>query len=169
MAPPPASTLFFRDTSFLDHAKAICPPNGTISGTRGTGPIAGAWAMIKLLGEPGFVSVAQKSIALRDALLEGVRAIDGLSVYPGSRINMALIYSEELDLGPVDAALRERGWMYAAQPVPPAVSIVLVTMPHNDGQVDPLLEDLHDTIGLAVPLGSGADELAAAPDASYGL
>ena len=42
MAPPPAGTLFFRDASLLASAKEICPPNGTMSGTRGTGPIAGA-------------------------------------------------------------------------------------------------------------------------------
>ena len=71
MAPPPAGTLFFRDADLLEHAKAVCPPNGTMTGTRGTGPIAGAWTMVKLLGDEGYQAVSLKSIALRDELVAG--------------------------------------------------------------------------------------------------
>ncbi|HWL44939.1 MAG TPA: aminotransferase class V-fold PLP-dependent enzyme [Ilumatobacter sp.] len=152
MAPPPAGLLLFRDAELLEHAKVICPPNGTMSGTRGTGPIAGAWTMVTLLGEPGYTAVSLKSMALRDRLVAGVQAIDGLRVYPGSRINMTLIHADELDLRPVVERLRERGWMFSARALPAPVSIVTVTMPHNDGTIDPLLAELHDAIGLALPL-----------------
>jgi glutamate/tyrosine decarboxylase-like PLP-dependent enzyme len=169
MATPPASTLFFRDAGVLAHAKAVCPPNGTMTGTRGTGPIAGAWTMVKLLGDEGYQAVSLKSMALRDELIAGVSGIDGLSVYPGSRINIALIHSIELDLRPVATELRERGWMFSARAVPEPVSIVVVPMPHNHGQVEPFLEDLRDAMKFAVPFdgaSAGADD---GPVSQYGF
>jgi glutamate/tyrosine decarboxylase-like PLP-dependent enzyme len=169
MAPPPASTLFFRDASLLELAKAVCPPNGTMSGTRGAGPIAGAWTMVKLLGEAGYIDVSLKSMALRDAFVAGVEKIDGLRVYPGSRINMSLVHSDELDLRPVVVELRDRGWMFSSPPVPAPVSIVVVPMPHNDGQIEPLLEDLHEAMASAVPVDAGAVDESAASVSKYGF
>lgn len=169
MAPPPAGTLLFRDASLLASAKEICPPNGTMSGTRGTGPIAGAWTMVTLLGEPGYTAVSLKSMALRDELVAGVREIPGLSVHPGSRINMTLIHSETLDLRPVAEELRSRGWMYAARQVPAPVSLVLVLMPHNDGQTAQFLADLRATVDLAQPLQQAAADPSKEPVSSYGF
>lgn len=168
MAPPPAGSLFFRDQSYLDSAKEICPPNGTISGTRGAGPIAGAWAMTKLLGEEGYVAVSLKSMALRDELVEGVRSIEGLSVYPGSQINISLIHSETLDLRPVVDEIRHRGWMFAARAVPGPVSVVVVPMPHNDGQNEAFLADLRDAMALALPLDT-ASAVSEEKVSSYGF
>lgn len=169
MAPPPVSTLFFRDASVLAHAKAICPPNGTMSGTRGTGPIAGAWTMVKLLGEAGYIAISQKSMALRDRFVEGATAIGGLQVYPGSRINMSLVYSDEIDLRPVVDALRERGWMFSARPVPAPVSLVVVPMPQSDGQIGLLLDDLRDRVALAPLLADRPAGVAGEPLSVYGF
>lgn len=152
MAPPPAGSLTFRDADLLAAAKEVCPPNGTMTGTRGTGPIAGAWAMVKLLGLEGYTAVSHASMAMRDELVEGVLAIDGLEIYPGSRINMSLIHSTTLDLRPVAEALRERGWQFAARAIPAPVGIVLVPMPHNVGRIPLLLEDLRAVMHLAQPI-----------------
>lgn len=169
MAPPPASTLFFRDEALLATAKEICPPNGTISGTRGAGPIAGAWAMVTLLGTPGYTAVSLKSMAMRDELVTGVREIDGLSVHPGSQINMSLIHSETLDLHPVAEELRARGWMFAARAVPGPVSIVVVPMPHNEGQIAAFLSDLRETMGLAYPIEDDTSGAGRKSVSSYGF
>jgi glutamate/tyrosine decarboxylase-like PLP-dependent enzyme len=152
MAPPPAGTLLFRDAELLAAAKEICPPNGTMSGTRGTGPIAGAWTMVRLLGEPGYTAVSLASMAMRDELNAGVASIDGLRVHPGSRINMSLIHSTTIDLRPAAERLRERGWMFAARPVPAPVSMVLVPMPHNTGRIQPFLADLAEAVTDAPPI-----------------
>ncbi|RNL62503.1 aminotransferase class V-fold PLP-dependent enzyme [Nocardioides marmoriginsengisoli] len=149
MAPPPASTLFFRDSGLLELAKEICPPNGTISGTRGTGPIAGAWTMVKLLGTWGYVDVAKKSISMRDQLAAGAAEIPGLLVHPGSRINMTLIHSQTVDLRPVVDRLRDRGWMFAVRAIPAPAGIVLAPMPHNEGQAPAFLDDLADAVAAA--------------------
>ncbi len=152
MAPPPASTLFFRDDALLEAAKAMCPPNGTIAGTRGTGPIAGAWAMVTLLGEDGYTAVSLQTMKLRDRLFSGVEAIDGVQIYPGSRINVSLLFSDELDLSHVVAELRTKGWMFSTRNHPRNVAMVLVPMPQNERAIDPFLEDLETAMSLASPL-----------------
>lgn len=167
MAPPPAGSLTFRDEALLAAAKEICPPNGTMSGTRGVGPIAGAWAMVRLLGQAGYEAVSLASMAMRDELNAGVERIEGLEIHPGSRINMSLIHSTTLDLRPTAEELRRRGWMFAARSVPAPVGMVLVPMPHNVGRIAPFLADLEDAVGLARPLG--AEELSAAGVSSYGF
>jgi hypothetical protein len=112
--------------------------------------------MVKLLGEPGYTAVSRCSIGLRDALAAGVREIDGLSVYPGSHINISLYYSDTLDLRPVVGVLRDRGWMFSARAVPTPAGIVAVPMPHNYGMVEPFLADLRDGMASAVPLDEAA-------------
>lgn len=169
MAPPPAGSLFFRDAELLAAAKEICPPNGTMSGTRGTGPIAGAWAMATLLGEAGYTAVSLKSMALRDELIEGVLEIPGLDVYPGSRINISLIHSPTLDLRPVVEEIRSRGWMFAARQVPAPVGIVVVPMPHNEGQTPLFLADLRAAMELAVPLTPEVSAAEQEKVSSYGF
>ncbi|TYB46317.1 aminotransferase class V-fold PLP-dependent enzyme [Actinomadura chibensis] len=169
MAPPPAGMLLFRDPDLLESAKKICPPNGTMSGTRGTGPIAGAWTMVELLGEPGYTAVSLKSMAMRDELADGVRGIDGLLVHPGSRINMALVFSRTHDLRPVATGMRARGWMFAARPVPAPLGMVVVPMPHNDGQTGPFVDDLRAAMELAVPLDGGVPAAAQESVSSYGF
>ncbi|MGE0237415.1 MAG: aminotransferase class V-fold PLP-dependent enzyme [Parvibaculaceae bacterium] len=157
MAPPPAGSLIFRDASLLAAAKQICPPNGTMSGTRGVGPIAGAWAMVKLLGENGYAAVSHASMAMRDELVSGVQGVPGLQVYPGSRINMTLLHSETHDLRPVAEELRRKGWMFAARTVPAPVGMVFVPMPHNHGKIAPLLAHLRDAMALAPSLGAARE------------
>ena len=169
MAPPPAGSLFFRDTDLLEHAKAMCPPNGTMSGTRGAGPIAGAWTMMKLLGEEGYTAVSRCSIGLRDAIAAGVDDIEGLSIYPGSQINISLIYSELFDLRPAVESLREAGWMFSARAIPAPASIVSVTMPHNAGKVEPFLADLRAAMATAVPLSDEALAALGGSVSTYGF
>ena len=169
MAPPPAGSLFFRDADLLEHAKAICPPNGTMSGTRGAGPIAGAWTMMKLLGEEGYTAVSLCSIGLRDAISAGVGDIEGLSIYPGSQINISLIHSDLFDLRPVVESLRAAGWMFSARAVPAPASIVSVTMPHNAGKVEPFLTDLRAAMATAVPLSDEARAALGGSVSTYGF
>lgn len=157
MAPPPAGSLTFRDADLLAAAKEICPPNGTMTGTRGAGPIAGAWTMVTLLGEAGYTAVSRQSMALRDELVAGVASIEGVLVHPGSRINMSLLHSDTLDLRPVAEELRRRGWQFAARAIPAPVGIVVVPMPHNHGRIEPFLRDLRDSMPRAEPLGAGAE------------
>ena len=159
MAPPPASSLFFRDAELLKLARLVAPPFGTISGTRPTGPIAAAWTMLKRLGLQGFTQVALHSMRLRDEMAAAVASIPGLKVLPDSRINLLTVYSEEIDLRPVIAALAERQWMVVTHEAPPPAAMCICTMPQNDGQVEPFVKDLAEAMATAgAPIGALADE-----------
>jgi glutamate/tyrosine decarboxylase-like PLP-dependent enzyme len=157
MVPPPASCIVFRNEELLDFARKIAPPNGCITGTRATGPMVAAWTMLNLVGLEGYIAISRKSMELKKTLEDGVRQISGLKLLPDSKINMAVVYSQEYDLMPVITKLRQKGWIFAIQPTPPPISLQIVTMPQNDGQVDPFLDELKRAMKLAQPIKSAAD------------
>jgi glutamate/tyrosine decarboxylase-like PLP-dependent enzyme len=108
LVPPPASSLYFRDDTLLEDAKRIAPPNGTLSGTRPTGPIAAAWASVQLMGLERYQAASVRSMRLKEEIVAGVQEIPGLEIVPDSMINIFVVYSPTLDLRPVSAELTER-------------------------------------------------------------
>jgi glutamate/tyrosine decarboxylase-like PLP-dependent enzyme len=151
MVPPPASSLYFRDAELLEYAKKIAPPNGTLAGTRGTGPIAASWAAMQLLGLERYMASSRRSIELRDSLVAGIREIPGLDVVPDSKINLFVAFSPSLDLHRVIDRLNELGWMFVTNAQPEPVAISLCTMPQNESSVEPFLADLSEAVSLASP------------------
>jgi tyrosine decarboxylase/aspartate 1-decarboxylase len=171
LVPPPASSLYFRDAELLEYAKKIAPPNGTLSGTRGTGPIAASWTALQLMGLERYVAASRHSMALRDDLVAGICEIPGLDVVPGSMINIFVAYSPSMDLRPVVAELSERGWMFVTNQEPAPVAICLCTMPQNERSGEPFLADLADAVRLAaepVPSGARGSEDAGRGEPGYG-
>jgi glutamate/tyrosine decarboxylase-like PLP-dependent enzyme len=154
MCPPPCSLLLFRNKELLDAAKIIAPPCGVMTGTRANGPIAAAWTMLRAAGLEGFKQIALTTIRMRDQLMSGLQAYDGLKVTYESRMNCFGAYSDELDLRPVVDALREKGWIFTTKSTPAPVCIVLVPMPQNDGQIEHFLADFQTAMQeKAVRLG----------------
>lgn len=161
MVPPPASSLYFRDASLLENAKRIAPPNGTLAGTRGTGPIAASWAALQLMGLERYVATSLRSMQLKEAILAGIREIPELDVVPGSMINIFVVYSPSVDLRPVADRLSELGWMFVTNAEPKPIALCLCTMPQNEFSAGPFLADLHEAISLALPVavaGQGGEQ-----------
>jgi glutamate/tyrosine decarboxylase-like PLP-dependent enzyme len=158
MVPPPASSLYFRDEDLLAHARRMAPPFGTLAGTRGTGPIAASWTMIQLLGLERYISIARRSMDLKQQVVDGVQAIPGLAVVPDGKINIFVVHSPRYDLSPVVGELNERGWMFVTNPEPGPLAICLCTMPQNEGSVGPFLGDLREAMGAATPVSPGAKD-----------
>jgi len=152
MVPPPASCLIFRNEELIDFAKKIAPPAGCLTGTRAAGPIAASWTMLNLLGLEGYIAISRKTMELKEAMEDGIGQIPGLKVFPDSKINLFLAYSDEYDLGPVFEELHKRGWTFATHSIPPRVGIVICMLPQNDGQVEPFLTDLKKNMRLATPI-----------------
>jgi glutamate/tyrosine decarboxylase-like PLP-dependent enzyme len=164
MAPPPASTLTFRNQELLDNLRSIAPPFGTVSGTRPSAPVAAAWTIVRHLGLDGYLQVAQHSMKLRDDMAEGLASIPGVKVLPGSMINLLVAYSEDLDLRPVVNAMRDRGWMITTKVPPTPVAITLTFMPQNDGQIEAFADDLRTEIErCACPLGELGEDYDCSP------
>jgi tyrosine decarboxylase/aspartate 1-decarboxylase len=151
LVPPPASSLYFRDQDLLEHAKKIAPPNGTLSGTRGTGPIAASWTAFQVMGLERYMAASRHSMALRDELIAGICDIPGMQVVPDSMINIFVAYSASMDLRPVVAELSARGWMFVTNQEPAPIAICLCTMPQNERSAGPFLADLAEAVRLAAP------------------
>jgi glutamate/tyrosine decarboxylase-like PLP-dependent enzyme len=158
MVPPPASSLYFRDAALLEHAKQIAPPNGTLSGTRPTGPIASAWTAVQLMGVERYMAASVRSMQLKEQLIAGMLEIPGIAVVPGSKINIFVAYSPELDLAPVAADMTERGWMFVTNAQPGPLAICLCTMPQNERSAEPFLADLREAMSLATPAAPAGPE-----------
>ncbi len=165
LVPPPASSLYFRDGELLEHARRIAPPNGTLSGTRPTGPIAAAWTAVQLMGIERYMAASVRSMRLKEQVVAGVRDISGLAVVPGSLINIFVVYSPDMDLRPVAAELTERGWMFVTNAEPAPLALCLCTMPQNEYSAEPFLADLRDAMGRAEPAAAAT---AADPGDGYG-
>jgi len=156
LVPPPASSLYFRDADLLEFAKKIAPPNGTLSGTRGTGPIAAAWTAFQVMGLERYMAASRHSMTLRDELVAGIREIPGMEIVQGSVINIFVAYSPTMDLRPVVTELSARGWMFVTNQEPAPIAICLCTMPQNERSAGPFLADLSDAARLAAPPASAA-------------
>jgi glutamate/tyrosine decarboxylase-like PLP-dependent enzyme len=159
MAPKEASTITFRDKDVLTATRLFLPPDGLLSGTRTMAAVAATWVTMQSLGLQGYVQVSRHSMALRDELIAGIAAIPGLAVVPGSVTNIFSVRSGEYDLRSVATALERNGWRLAISAGLDPVTMVLCTMPKNDGVIRPFLEDLRRAVERdAVPIGEYEDE-----------
>jgi glutamate/tyrosine decarboxylase-like PLP-dependent enzyme len=87
-----ASVVVYRDMSYLRHQFFISTdwPGGiyispSMTGTRGGGPIAAAWASLMALGEEGFLDHTRRAMEAATRLREGIGQIPGLEVLGAPR------------------------------------------------------------------------------------
>jgi hypothetical protein len=88
-------------------------------------------------------------VRIRDELKAAVEANDDLHVLPGSRINFLAFSSDTKDLLAVWSRLRDLGWTlsYATEPLSP--TLILWTLPQNDGCAARFAVDLKDAVSGA--------------------
>ena len=94
-----------------------------MQGTRSALPMATAWATLHHLGLEGYLRLTETTLATRDRMIEGIRAIDGLTVLgePEAQcVAMATApgYEGALDVFAVGDALLSRGWFHDRQKPP---------------------------------------------------
>jgi glutamate/tyrosine decarboxylase-like PLP-dependent enzyme len=94
-----------------------------MQGTRAALPMATAWATLHHLGTDGYLRLAQQTLDTRRRMVEGIRAIDGLTVLgePEAQcVAMAAApgYEDLLDVFAVGDALLARGWHHDRQAPP---------------------------------------------------
>jgi glutamate/tyrosine decarboxylase-like PLP-dependent enzyme len=132
-APLPASMVLVRDDELLERIRTLCPPHGTLTGSRPASSLAAAWTLRTLLGTEGYVAAARRSIEIRDAFSAEVERIEGLRVVPGSMVPLFSIWSQTHDLRPVYDRLRAEGWQLIHKDRPSPVTILVWVVPQNDG------------------------------------
>ncbi len=145
-----ASTLFFRDAeSFAGMGWSFDNwPRGqyfthTLVGTRAGGAIAAAWAVMKYLGEDGYLRITERVLATRRAIQDGAAAL-GLPALGDPQLCILAYGSPEHDIAAIGAGLNARGWVAGFTKEPAGIHHML-NLTHEP-VVERYLSDLSDAM-----------------------
>ncbi len=113
------------------------------AGARPAAPIAGAWAVIRHLGEEGYLRFARETLDAFDAYRSGIDAIDGLTV-TGDPDFCSFEFGPDpeaeldIDIGAVGDYMDDRGWHIDRQ----QGGLHVMLSPFHARVVDDFLSDL---------------------------
>jgi glutamate/tyrosine decarboxylase-like PLP-dependent enzyme len=162
MAPKGASLLLVREEALrqLHRFESRAWQRGpyaayTTQGTRPGGAVAAAWAVMRYLGEDGYLDCARRIMAAKQRITAGVAEMQGLSVLEPSDLSLFVYRSSDpsLDIGKVAAALDRRGWLPGRQQQPDGMHLHL--NPVHAEVVEEYLRDLREAVAEARE-GAGA-------------
>jgi glutamate/tyrosine decarboxylase-like PLP-dependent enzyme len=165
-APEPCSTVLYRTAELYAYQPFPVSewPGGAyatdgVTGSRPGGPIAAAWAIFHYLGEAGYLEIAQRTLAVKQRLSDGIEAIPGLR--PWDTDLVILVYESTdpmLDIRAVAAGLRSRGWANMGTQEPPLLHLSCDAVP--DDVVDTYLADLRAVVDEVRAGRHAVDDLA---------
>ena len=94
-----------------------------MQGTRPASPMATAWAVMHHLGIDGYKELTRTTIETTRRLIDGVRAIDGISILGEPEAHLVAMVADESSDDPIDIfavgdALQQRGWFHDRQAPP---------------------------------------------------
>lgn len=119
-----------------------------MQGTRGSAPIAAAWAVLHYLGEDGYLRLASASWDAARALVDGIRAIPALAVRGEPEATLVAFGAadpEGLDIFAVGEALSARGWHLDRQTPPDSLHATVSAA--NAPVIEAFLADLRTAVG----------------------
>ena len=142
-----ASLILYRNPEIRRHQlfAYVDWPGGiyaspTFTGTRPAGPIAASWALMKFLGEEGYVRIADQVMRATRAIHDGIEAIEGIEVLGEPDMSLMAIGSDSLDVYQIGDEMTAMGWHLDRQQFPPSLHM---TVNHAHlGTVDIFLGDL---------------------------
>lgn len=148
-----ASVILYKDMSYLRHQFFICHdfPGGIFAspamlGTRPGGAIAAAWAAIMSIGFEGYKKIAADTVAISDALQQGINAIDGLQVLGVPAMSVFSYNSTHADVNihAVGDQMEARGWHVDRQQKPDSLHAMVT--PNHAQALDSYLCDLRESV-----------------------
>ena len=126
--PTGVSTISLRDAANLVHHRFAFDdwPYGNYTvdvfpGSKNAMMIAAAWAVMKHLGEDGYLNVARGLLRAQRRLVEGVTAIPGFRLLAAPEAGIVVYTSDGFDIGAVAEGLIERGHAIGQVKAPPAI------------------------------------------------
>ncbi len=155
-APKGTSLLLHRDSALRRpqyFASATWPGytmlNSTTQSTRSGGPVAGAWAVVRAIGDEGYERLADRAFSAVESIVDIVAATEGVQVValPDSTL-VAVATDESCDPFTITDEMAERGWYVQPQmrfgedPATIHLSVSPATMDH--------LEEFEDAFAVAV-------------------
>ncbi len=154
-----ASVLLHADRDSLQANQAFLYsdwPGGiygsmAMAGARPAAPIAAAWAVMRSLGESGYVALAGRARDATRRLQEGIAGIPPLRVLAEPVMSVFSFRSEDpdVDVMAVGDGMDDRGWHLDRQGEPDALHMMI--SPEHDAIVDDFLADLRDAVKTRGP------------------
>jgi len=150
-AAKPSSTILYRNEDYhqyqsfsFDEWPHASYKTQTFQGTRPSGSVASAWAVMKYLGESGYLKIAEKIMNIRKALLNGIKAIPGLRIWGDPDLSIISFGSDVINIHAVGDVMAMKGWFVARNVEPPALTHML--MPVHEVMIDDYLRDLAESV-----------------------
>lgn len=119
----------------------------TMSGTRPAGPIAASWALIKYLGEEGYLKIVDSVMKTTMAIRKGVDSQEGVKVLGDPVMSLLALASDEFNIYELGDEMTARGWYLDRQQYPPSLHLT-INYAHC-GMEEDFLQDLADAVELA--------------------
>jgi glutamate/tyrosine decarboxylase-like PLP-dependent enzyme len=130
--------------------------NTTIQSTRSGGPIAAAWAVVRHLGDDGYLRLASAAREATSRIRSGIEEIEGVRVL-GDPVSTLIAFTgcEDFDLFTVADEMKARGWyvqpQFAFETSP--VNLHLTITAANHGSEKEFLTDLASSVAAARTAG----------------
>jgi len=151
-----ASTLLSRDPDVFRHQvfRYGAPERSddwyvtpTMAGTRPGGAIAAAWAVMRYLGEEGYLRLVEKALRYMRRFTNGINAIAGLEVMGEPAMTVFGYTSRTLDVFAIADGLEQRGWL-VTRDTWPVRAIRFMQAPGHEPYIDRYLADLAEVAEL---------------------
>ncbi len=165
--PKGSSTIIYKNSELRKHQFYIYAdwPGGiyaspTMLGTRPGGAIASAWAVLKHLGENGYLRLAEEAMKVSRTLMDGIAAIPALRVMGKPEMPVFAFDSDTVNIFELGEVMGGKGWFLDRQQLPPALHLIVT--PNHSRIAEPFLQDLRQaTAELAKKGKSDASGMAA--------
>jgi glutamate/tyrosine decarboxylase-like PLP-dependent enzyme len=146
-----ASLILYRNREIRRHQffAAMDWPGGiyaspTMSGTRPAGPIAASWALMKYLGEEGYLRIVETVMKTTTAIREGVDHLNGVKILGNPEMSLLALASDEFNIYEVGDEMTARGWYLDRQQYPPSLHLTINFA--NAGMEEAFLQDLVEAL-----------------------
>jgi sphinganine-1-phosphate aldolase len=118
-----------------------------ISGTRPGGAIAGAWTALKFIGMDGYIQLVQRTMAVREKLLEAIQEIPDLKILGKPDMSILCLGSDTVDIYEIGDELAVMGWLIDRQQNPASLHLTLT--PAHEKSADAFVMDLNKAVQKA--------------------
>jgi glutamate/tyrosine decarboxylase-like PLP-dependent enzyme len=117
-----------------------------VLGTKSGGSIAAAWAVLRHLGEAGYLRLTREARAATEALVAGLRRTPGVRVLAEPDATLVAFTIEGVDVFGVGDVLWKRGWVVDQQKPPPSLhcTVNAVHVPVIDDFLAALVEAIDE-------------------------
>ncbi|MBX3197679.1 MAG: aspartate aminotransferase family protein [Labilithrix sp.] len=155
-----ASSVLYRSRALRRHQFYVHAdwPGGLfvspgVLGTRPGGAIAAAWAVLKYLGQDGYLDLAKRAMSATRSIASGVREIPGLEILGEPAMSAIAIGARAtgdeppLDIYVIGDLMQARGWFFDRGQAP--ANLHLTVSPAHEAIAGEFLGDLRECVATA--------------------